>query len=637
MKSCLLMLAIFFCSSIPAWAGVDQEDAPVVPCLTMGSCAWGGDADLKVELAFALGSIGESALPELAQGLQSKEHVTRGLMAAAVATAGPAAKPYLPQVIAELMAQPGVQGENEYSAVYPIAYGLGQCGGDAVLLLEAELAKEGETARRAMLAIGNAGPAAAPAVDALIKLLSSSNPQLRLAAADTLAQLGPAAEPAVEALIKLLNDQDSDVCQRAAFTLGALKLKPELAVPALIAALKKDPENQIWWCSQALGEFRAAAQPAMPLFIELLSKSTTCQDAELVLVNIGAAAVPAFISALANKDPDVRYYAVTGLGSIGAAAAEAIPALLSALADPSAEVRWNAAQCLGAIGQQPEMVVPALQALLGDKDADVRYCAALALGRYKNAALDAKADLVQLLADPDSTVRWGAAGAIIGLGPAATVDAEDELLSALQTATEDPSTKGRIIAALILSGKDSERIAALVIQALHEEYIGTAVVESLGELGANGVQALIRMLAVNDTSSRLYAAAKLAELGPEAKPALTALQEALAQEDGLCAVVLAHAVIKTGGTASVILPTIARGLVGADPQARWYAAYAVEDAGISGPGIVDGLRYMLQVGSWDEQLVAAHAIQSLGPLAEAAVPELMNSFSRAVSSENEQR
>jgi HEAT repeat protein len=52
------------------------------------------------------------------------------------------------------------------------------------------------------------------------------------------------------------------------------------------------------------------------------------------LGQIGAAAIPALITALGDAEPEVRYWAAHALGQIRQAA-EALPALSKALKDPS--------------------------------------------------------------------------------------------------------------------------------------------------------------------------------------------------------------------------------------------------------------------------------------------------------------
>jgi hypothetical protein len=63
----------------------------------------------------------------------------------------------------------------------------------------------------------------------------------------------------------------------------------------------------------------------------------------------GAAAIPALIEALKDKDYAVRRSAALGLGSFGEQAKDAIPALQAARNDPDARVREAVAKALSRI------------------------------------------------------------------------------------------------------------------------------------------------------------------------------------------------------------------------------------------------------------------------------------------------
>lgn len=620
MRHVLLLCCCCLLMSIPAWP--QEPDAPTIPYLTVSMGGWGEDADLGLATAAALGAIGEPALPGLAQALDSDNARLRALAAVGLARLGPAANEYIPRVIEELMAQPEMDSESGFSPVYVIAGPLGASGDYATMLLVQELQARGQRAERALLALGFAGADAEVAVPTLAALLGDRDPGLAAGAADALGLLGPVAGAAVPSLVQALQDADPEVRQRAAYALGQLRLRPEIVVPALQAALEQDPANSGWWCTQALGAYGATAEPALPLLAELLADPATCQDASLALVRIGATTAPVLSAALANSSAEVRYYAASGLGAIGPAAAEAVPALLEALEDPDVKVRWNAAQCLGFIGAQPEAVVPALQALLHDSDKDVRYCVVYALGHFNTAAAGALADIAGLLNDPDPTVRWGAAGALLELG-AAAAPVQAQLVAALAAPADDSAARGRIVALLLLLESASPEARQAIGTALRTDGAALEVVEALAQLGAPGVAALAEMVARPEPAARLYSAARLVELGAAAGPALPQLQAALDNEaDGLCRVVMAHAVAQAGGERIAALAMLTQGLASPDPQAQWYSAYAIANMGQAQEEAVPGLTRLLQSGNWDLQLVAAEALTALGPLA-AAMPDVV--------------
>jgi hypothetical protein len=87
-----------------------------------------------------------------------------------------------------------------------------------------------ETAADALARIGE------PAVPSVIVMLSDPNPELRVRAANILAQIGDQASPAVPELIARLRDEDETVRKAAAHALGQMGPSAADAVPALLRA-----------------------------------------------------------------------------------------------------------------------------------------------------------------------------------------------------------------------------------------------------------------------------------------------------------------------------------------------------------------------------------------------------------------
>jgi HEAT repeat protein len=104
------------------------------------------------------------------------------------------------------------------------------------------------------------------------------------------------------------------------------------------------------------------------------------------LIKIGAAAIPALIEALKDKDNQIRISAAWALGSIGETAKAAIPALIEALKDHNSRFRAIAGEALGAIGGEAKAAIPALMEALKDKDRIVRRSAAEALKRISTSS-----------------------------------------------------------------------------------------------------------------------------------------------------------------------------------------------------------------------------------------------------------
>jgi hypothetical protein len=127
--------------------------------------------------------------------------------------------------------------------------------------------------------------------------------------------------------------------------------------------------------------------------------------------------VDSLITALRDKDSNLRKIAAQALGNIGNE--NAVEPLIAVLQDEDSDVRKIAAQVLGNIGN--EKVVDSLIAVLQDKDSDVRKIAAQALGNIGNEkAVDS---LIAALQDEDSDVRKIAAQVLGNIGNENVIDA----------------------------------------------------------------------------------------------------------------------------------------------------------------------------------------------------------------------
>ena len=142
---------------------------------------------------------------------------------------------------------------------------------------------------RSAAALGEAGAAAAPAIDALAAALADPDPFVAGTAADALARVGPGSVPA---LVRALRDTREEVRAGAAIALGKLGSRAGDAVPALVQALADPKETVRWTAANALG---AVGPPA-------------------------SAALPALREALADRDEDVRLGAALALARLDRAA-----------------------------------------------------------------------------------------------------------------------------------------------------------------------------------------------------------------------------------------------------------------------------------------------------------------------------
>ncbi len=198
------------------------------------------------------------------------------------------------------------------------------------------------------------GPEAAPAVPALVELLSQ--PGQVYPAMQVLTAIGPAAAPAVPRLVAMLDSPTTprETRIRATRALRATGSAASTALPRFRAELGRQD------LSEASGGYRAALAGAI-----------------LELSGPGDPAVTAYVERLAQAQrgwrAETRVEAVRALVALGPVALPAMPALReSLLRDRHAKIRGLAADALGAIGPPAHDALPDLRRARSDADAGVR-------------------------------------------------------------------------------------------------------------------------------------------------------------------------------------------------------------------------------------------------------------------------
>ncbi|MUG95287.1 HEAT repeat domain-containing protein [Scytonema sp. UIC 10036] len=137
------------------------------------------------------------------------------------------------------------------------------------------------------------------------------------------------------------------------------------------------------------------------------------------LVTVGKPAIPALITALQDRDPQVRASAAIILGQMGPNAGEAAPAILQAIGDKDPAVRSSAVQAIQKIGKQA--YVPHLIAGLDSTKSWERYNASHGLRAMGKDAAPAVPALIRKLQDEeDHWMRVSAASTLGSIGTAST-------------------------------------------------------------------------------------------------------------------------------------------------------------------------------------------------------------------------
>ncbi len=489
--------------------------------------------------ALALASMGEAAavaVPALADNLTAKDYRVRAAAAYALGKIGPAAGDAVraliaasadddvtvqhhvweallrvdlpPDVALSLFAR--ALGSASDADAAKLADALGEAGAAAVPELIKAMA-DNNARYWACIALANIGPSAAPAVEALGKTLGSDEAEVRMQAIVALAEIGAAARPIAPQISKLLeNDPWDAVRYAAAYALGTIGDKAA-GQPALVRVLSDDDEFLRVTAARsyvmlAEGEssaelqraveliaagltsadyrvrdvaVRALADPDIPAVLvatsvknALLGISDPDQLMEIVdgLASLGDRVVPSCVNALQQQSA-LRFYVIQLLIKLGPAAAGAVDALVKTLDDPAAELRRESLFALGAIGEPAATAVPAITQRLGDQDEDVRRAACYALGKIGPRAAAALPNLQAAMQGDDSFLQLAS------------------VWSALQIAPQD------------------------------------------GELRKRAIPLLVKGLADEREQVRVQCAYALGDLGPAARPAVSALEETRRKDD----------------------------------------------------------------------------------------------------------
>jgi HEAT repeat protein len=257
---------------------------------------------------------------------------------------------------------------------------IGPQAGAAVPALQKVLENRGEheyVRGGAARALGCIGPAAAPAAALLIETSASEHH------VSVRRNLGPAAKPAIEALLMRLEDKDATVRVNAAVALWQIDRHPR-AIRALVEMVRRGEGTGAYQATVALGELGTPADAAIPALAEALRSGDedVSRAAAAALGRMGPVAIPAVRGLLAVRGDAVARRAVEALERFGPAG---VPALVEALKAPSPLARSTAARALGRLGPAGHQGRSALLEAVNDKDPQVRETAAWALGQIQPA------------------------------------------------------------------------------------------------------------------------------------------------------------------------------------------------------------------------------------------------------------
>lgn len=276
--------------------------------------------------------------------------------------------------------------------------------------------------------------------------------------------------------------------------------------------------------------------------------------------------------ALRHPSEQVRMLAVDTCGEQQGFAALLIE---MATSDPAPAVRLKASSALGRLGPEG---VEALRTVLATTSPTDPSGALFAIGEVGAAASAAVPDVVKVLRSAsDSAHRREAAQSLGKIGPGAA-QAVPALIQAMQDA--DPFVRHSAVVALGLIGPAAHEAIPRLRQALDDPYreIPWTAIVSLGQVGPFPSREVINALQTNPSwVVRCEAAKALAKQGCDAPEAISALTDALTDQDHLVRANAAQALGALGGAARSALPALRQCL--ADPRLRKWAAEALDRIG----------------------------------------------------------
>ena len=303
----------------------------------------------------------------------------------------------------------------------------------------------------------------------------------------------------------------------------------------------------------------------------------------------------------AAPDENARVLLIDNIATLGQNAKGSLGDLIKATTDKDPRTRWHAARAIGMIGEDALSAMPVLVGLLADTDPIVVTQSAAAIGlireddgRKNIPASDAQTyasavdPLIKSTMHPDPRVRRAAVRTLRRLAPAPEQLAP---LLSRQLADADPS---------------------VVMPALH----------TLADMDDDAVPFLLE--ALKQPKSRYWATIALAEVGPEAAPAVESLAQLAAEGETEERIQAFLALAAIGEKAATAAPVMVKALESDDTALRFPAAFALgsvraadADAALQKAAAGDD-PFLAEVASWararihpDDKSLVAEAVTRL--------------------------
>jgi HEAT repeat protein len=347
-------------------------------------------------------------------------------------------------------------------------------------------------------------------VPELTKLLTTTkHSHVLIQALLALASIGPqaaTAEPQIDTVLK--TSKDATVPVAAAYALGSIGAKDsEAALKA--AAATKDNEFLRMTATWALAKLHPEDQAAMKAAVDVLTHG------------------------LKSDKVAMRNAAAKSLQSLHAPPEMVTPALVELMKDPSPEMHANAVEAIASLG---ESVVPKL--IKGLKNPQLRTPAVRVITKIGPKAADAVQPLIEEASNNNAEpkLKTEIYFALAAIGPAAA-PATDMLVKAITS--KDQGERESALFALRKIGPGAKAAVKPLVERMNadDSFDADAAAWALSRIAPNDAEVvkvvvpkLTKGLSAKDEQSRIESIEALAEIGPAAASASSALEHA-AKED----------------------------------------------------------------------------------------------------------
>lgn len=244
-----------------------------------------------------------------------------------------------------------------------------------------------------------------------------------------LSEMGTNAEPAIPALLKAFNAKHGWMWEATPYTalVNVGKNHPEIVIPVLIDALTNSasPASNRGAVADAMALFGTnEADAFLPVLTKTLSNKNTddfnrrrmAEALATVGHNRADTVVPVLITAFTNTAADCQDGIAVALATFGNEARPALPVLLPAAKSPKQWLRMNVIVAIKQIAPElPGTLTPLIRDL-GCTETFVRQETIYALGRLGTNSLDAAPALLKCLSHPDTQTRIDATRSLNQMG-----------------------------------------------------------------------------------------------------------------------------------------------------------------------------------------------------------------------------